>query len=235
MRRILKKVLAVLRLLILVFISWSIFLVILYRFVPPPVTPLMAIRFFEQVFDSKKDVRFKKDWESMDNISSNLSLAVMASEDQHFFEHFGFDFDAIKKAYKSNTSRKRKITRGASTISQQVAKNVFLWPGRSWLRKGFEVYFTFLIEVCWSKERIMEVYLNVIEMGNGIYGAEAASEFYFKKSASRLNRDQAALIAAVLPNPIRWSPVKPTKYILKRKEWIKRNMSYLETLNGKDK
>jgi monofunctional glycosyltransferase len=235
MRRILKKVLAVLRLLILFFISWSIFLVILYRFVPPPVTPLMVIRFFEQVFDSKTDVRFRKDWESMDNISPNLSLAVMASEDQHFLEHFGFDFEAIKKAYKSNTSKKKKITRGASTISQQVAKNVFLWPGRSWLRKGFEVYFTFLIEVCWSKERIMEVYLNVIEMGNGIYGAEAASEFYFKKSASKLNRDQAALIAAVLPNPIRWSPVKPSKYILKRKEWIKRNMSYLETLNSKVK
>jgi monofunctional glycosyltransferase len=235
MRRILKKVLAVLRLLILVFISWSIFLVILYRFVPPPVTPLMVIRFFEQVFDSKKDVRFKKDWESMENISPNLSLAVMASEDQHFLEHFGFDFEAIRKAYKSNTSKKKKITRGASTISQQVAKNVFLWPGRSWLRKGFEVYFTFLIEVCWSKERIMEVYLNVIEMGNGIYGAEAASEFYFNKSAAKLNRDQAALIAAVLPNPIRWSPVKPSKYILKRKEWIKKNMSYLETLNSKDK
>jgi monofunctional glycosyltransferase len=235
MRRILKKVLAVLRLLILVFISWSILLVILYRFVPPPLTPLMAIRFFEQVFDSKKDLRFKKDWESMDNISPNLPLAVMASEDQHFLEHFGFDFEAIRKAYKSNTSKKKKITRGASTISQQVAKNVFLWPGRSWLRKGFEVYFTFLIEVCWSKERIMEVYLNVIEMGNGIYGAEAASEFYFKKSAAKLNRDQAALIAAVLPNPLRWSPVKPSKYILKRKEWIKRNMSYLETLNSKDK
>jgi monofunctional biosynthetic peptidoglycan transglycosylase len=153
----------------------------------------------------------------------------MASEDQLFLEHFGFDLEAIKKAYKNNNNKKRKITRGASTISQQVAKNVFLWPGRSWLRKGFEVYFTFLIEVCWSKERIMEVYLNVIEMGNGIYGAEAASEYYFKKNASMLNRDQAALIAAVLPNPLRWSPIKPSKYILKRKEWIKRNMAYLET------
>jgi monofunctional glycosyltransferase len=230
MLAVLKKVFAVVRLLIMVFISWSIILVILFRFVPPPITPLMAIRFFEQLVDSKKEVRFKKDWESIDHISPNLSLAVMASEDQLFLEHFGFDFEAIKKAYKHNSKKKTKVTRGASTISQQVAKNVFLWPGRSWLRKGFEVYFTFLIEVCWPKERIMEVYLNMIEMGNGIYGAEAASQFYFKKSASKLNRDEAALIAAVLPNPIRWSPVKPTPYILKRKEWIKRNMSYLGTV-----
>jgi len=206
-------------------------MVILFRFVPPPVTPLMVIRFFEQLIDSKKEVRFKKDWESLENISPNLSLAVMASEDQLFLEHFGFDFEAIKKAYKHNNSKKKmKVTRGASTISQQVAKNVFLWPGRSWLRKGFEAYFTFMIELCWSKERIMEVYLNVIEMGDGIYGAEAASEYYFKKPASKLNRNEAALIAAVLPNPIRWSPVKPTPYILKRKEWIKRNMTYLGTV-----
>jgi monofunctional glycosyltransferase len=230
MRRILKRIFVILRLLVLVFISWSIILVILFRFVPPPITPLMGIRFFEQLVDSKKEVRFKKDWESLENISPNLSLAVMASEDQLFLDHFGFDFEAIKKAYKHNSRKKTKVTRGASTISQQVAKNVFLWPGRSWLRKGFEVYFTFLIEVCWSKERIMEVYLNIIEMGNGIYGAEAASEYYFNKPASKLNRDQAALIAAVLPNPLRWSPVKPTPYILKRKEWIKRNMSYLGTV-----
>jgi monofunctional glycosyltransferase len=230
MRRIFKKIFAVLRLLILVFISWSIVLVILFRFVPPPITPLMVIRFFEQLTDSKKEIRFKKDWEKLDNISPNLTLAVMASEDQLFLEHFGFDFEAIKKAYKHNNKKKTKVTRGASTISQQVAKNVFLWPGRSWLRKGFEVYFTFLIEVCWPKERIMEVYLNMIEMGDGIYGAEAASVFYFKKPASKLSRDQAALIAAVLPNPVRWSPVKPTTYVLKRKEWIKRNMIYLGTV-----
>jgi monofunctional glycosyltransferase len=227
MRRILRKVFVVVRLLILFFFSWSIIMIILFRFVPPPITPLMAIRFFEQLTDSKKEIRFKKDWEKLENISPNLSLAVMASEDQLFLEHFGFDFEAIKKAYKHNSKKKTRVTRGASTISQQVAKNVFLWPGRSWLRKGFEVYFTFMIELCWPKERIMEVYLNVIEMGNGIYGAEAASEFYFKKPASKLSRDQAALIAAVLPNPLRWSPVKPTPYILKRKEWIKRNMSYL--------
>ncbi|MFL5729489.1 MAG: monofunctional biosynthetic peptidoglycan transglycosylase [Cytophagaceae bacterium] len=237
MRRALKKIVGIARLLILFFISWSIILVVLYRFVPPPLTPLMVIRFFEQISDPKQHVKFRKDWESIEHISPNLPLAVMASEDQLFLKHFGFDIEAIKKAYQhNNKKRKKKVsTRGASTISQQVAKNVFLWPGRSWLRKAFEAYFTFLIEVCWSKERIMEVYLNMIEMGNGVYGAEAASQYYFKKPASKLSRDEAALIAAILPNPLKWSPVKPTPYILKKKEWIKRNMSYLaNTKNSKE-
>lgn len=164
----------------------------------------------------------------MEHIAPSLSLAVIASEDQLFPEHWGFDFKAIEKAVKNNNStKKKKRIKGGSTISQQTAKNVFLWPGRSWVRKGFEVYFTMLIEGLWSKERIMEVYLNVIEMGDGIYGAEAASQAYFHKPAERLSQGQAALIAAVLPNPLKWSPLKPTPYILGRQAWIIRNMNNL--------
>jgi monofunctional biosynthetic peptidoglycan transglycosylase len=159
----------------------------------------------------------------------------MASEDQKFYEHNGFDWEAIKKAYEYNAKKKRKRPiKGASTISQQTAKNVFLWPGRSWVRKGFEVYFTFLIELFWSKERIMEVYLNVIEMGDGVYGAEAASQTYFKKPASKLTKDNAAAIAAILPNPRKYSASKPGPYIQQRKEWIKRNMGYVERLKGEE-
>jgi monofunctional glycosyltransferase len=194
----------------------------------------MVIRLFEQVADGR-EMKLKKEWKPIDKISLNLALAVIASEDQLFLEHFGFDIDAIKKAYESNNKKIKHTIKGASTISQQVAKNVFLWPGRSWIRKGFEVYFTFLIEVFWSKERILEVYLNVVEMGNGIYGAQAASIFYFKRPASDLNQDQAALIAAILPNPKRWSPITPTSYIQKRKVWIKRNMMNLGNLKLNEK
>lgn len=166
--------------------------------------------------------KIKKNWTSIGNISPHMVQAVVASEDNRFMEHFGFDLKAIEKARKLN--KKGRKLRGASTISQQTAKNVFLWPQRSYLRKGLEVYFTLLIEVFWSKERIMEVYLNVIEMGNGIYGAEKASEIYFKKPCDKLSKQQAALIAATIPNPRKWRPDKPTNYILKRQAWILRNM-----------
>ncbi len=177
----------------------------------------------KQAFDDKRDVRLKKDWVSLDEISPDLQLAVVCAEDQNFLEHYGFDLDAIEKALKHNKNHKRK--RGASTISQQTAKNVFLYDGRNWIRKGLEVYFTFLIELTWNKERIMEVYLNVIEFGDGIYGAEAASQHFFKASAKDLTRNEAALLAAVLPAPRKYSAKAPGSYIKKRQAWILSQMN----------
>lgn len=209
------------------FFAITIVWVIFASFVPIPFTPLMGIRMIEQKSDGKPII-FQKDWVPIEEISENLTLAVICSEDQHFEAHNGFDLDAIKKAIENNKKRKKKgkPVQGASTISQQVAKNVFLWPGRSWIRKGFEVYFTFLIETIWSKKRIMEVYLNVIEMGDGIYGAEAASLNFYGKHAKDINRAEAALIAAVLPNPRKWSPKSPTAYISKKQNWIQNQMRY---------
>lgn len=154
----------------------------------------------------------------MERISENLQLAVVCAEDQNFPTHTGFDFEAIEKALEHN--KKGKRMRGASTISQQCAKNLFLWPQRSWLRKGLEAYFTVLIELIWSKERILEVYLNIIELGDGIYGAEAASQEFFKIPAEKLNRPQAALLAAVLPNPLEYSVARPSAYVRSRQGWI---------------
>ena len=163
--------------------------------------------------------KIKKTWKPLTQISENLQKSVIAAEDQAFDDHFGFDLKAIEKAIefnKTHTNRKK----GASTISQQVAKNVFLWQRRDFLRKGLEAYCTFLIELLWSKDRILEVYLNVAEMGDGIYGAEAASQNYFKKPASQLSLNESALIAACLPNPLRFNPSDPSDYMLKRKDWI---------------
>ena len=209
--------------LILWFFGSTIFMVILFKWVPVPITPLMVIRNIEQR-QADKPVVWKHDWVSLDKISPYLQLAVVCSEDQNFLKHNGFDMGAIEKAIKHNEKSKRK--RGASTISQQTAKNVFLWPQRSWVRKGLEVYFTFLIELFWSKERIMEVYLNSIEMGNGVYGAEAAAQHWFKKPASKLSKSQAAAIAAVLPSPLRYRANPPTNYIQGRKNWIVRQMGF---------
>jgi monofunctional glycosyltransferase len=220
---ILRKIRAV----IIWFFILSISTTILFRFVPIPFTPLMIIRLGEQLFHGES-LKLKKDWVPLKEISPKLPLAVVSSEDQLFLDHWGFDFNAIEKAMKNNNSvKKKKKIKGGSTISQQTAKNVFLWPGRSWIRKGFEVYFTMLIEGLWSKERIMEVYLNVIEMGDGIYGAESASRIYFKRPARNISFAQAALIAAVLPNPRRWNPAHPSSYIYKRQQWILRNMNNL--------
>jgi len=198
------------------FIS-TILVSLIYRFVPPPVTPLMLMRVIEQLAEGT-ELKLDKSWVSYDEISPNLVRAVITSEDNNFLEHYGIDFEAIEKARKLNEHGKK--LRGASTISQQTAKNVFLWPGRNYIRKGLEVYFTYLIEITWSKQRIMEVYLNDIEMGNGIYGAEMASQTYFHKPAVDLTRSEAALIAAVLPNPRKWSPAHPTPYIMRKKNWI---------------
>ncbi|MEO8085817.1 MAG: monofunctional biosynthetic peptidoglycan transglycosylase [Bacteroidota bacterium] len=213
------------------FLILSIASVIMFRFIPVPFTPLMLLRCGGQLFSTDKKLKLKKDWTSIEEMSSAMPLAAMAAEDQNFEEHFGFDFKAIKKAGEYNERHKGKKLKGASTISQQTAKNVFLFPARSWIRKGFEVYFTFLIEVFWSKKRIMEVYLNVIEMGEGVYGAEAAAQEYFHKPAKKLSIREASLIAAVLPDPRRWSPAKPTPYIIKKSGRI---MYFMSQLDAKD-
>lgn len=212
------------------FFILSIITVIVYRFVPPPFTPLMLQRMVEQKMDGK-EMKCKKDWVSLDEISKSLPRAVIASEDQNFEDHFGLDFKAISSAQKYNEKHKGKKVMGASTITQQTAKNVFLTQSRTYIRKAFEVYFTFLIEIFWSKERIMEVYLNEIEMGNGIYGAEAASQFYFKKSALKLTNSEAAAIAAILPNPLKRSASKPDAYTAKRKRWILKQMNNVTYTN----
>ncbi|MCK9175542.1 MAG: monofunctional biosynthetic peptidoglycan transglycosylase [Desulforhopalus sp.] len=211
------------------FFGLSLFSVLLFRFVPIPVTPLMLIRFVEQLAEGK-ELRLQHHWVPIEAISKNLPLAVFCSEDQNFTNHFGFDFKAIERSVAASQNGTKRL-RGASTISQQTAKNVFLWPGRSWVRKGFEVYFTVLIEIVWGKERIMEVYLNSIEMGKGVYGAEAASHYYFKKTAKDLSRAQAAAIAAVLPNPREYSANHPTPYIKSRINWIERQMRHRRPLS----
>ncbi len=212
---------------ILYFFLFTIGPVILFRFLPVPVTILMVQRCVEQSMDSK-DMKLKKDWVPLSDISNHLQLAVVCSEDQNFLFHHGFDFEAIGKAMKYNErqvkKRKHKM-RGASTISQQTAKNAFLFPARNFVRKGLEVYFTALIELCWDKQRIMEVYLNVIEMGDGIYGAEAASQAYFHKHAKDLSQTEAASIAACLPNPIKFNAGTPTAYIAKRVAFISNQMN----------
>ncbi|MDO5979038.1 monofunctional biosynthetic peptidoglycan transglycosylase [Flavivirga spongiicola] len=213
---------------ILWFFIVSIGLVFLYKWVPVPITPLMVIRHLENS-DVKKETLWKHDWVSIDAISKNLQLAVICSEDQNFLIHKGFDIKAIEKAYENN--KKGKRLKGASTITQQTAKNVFLWPQRSWFRKGLEVYFTFLIEWVWTKERIIEVYLNSIEMGHGIYGAEAASKYWFKKPASKLSQLEAAAIAAILPNPRVYKANPASNYIQSRKTWIVKQMNYFGPLD----
>jgi monofunctional biosynthetic peptidoglycan transglycosylase len=213
----------------LFFFGSTILIVLTYRFINPPVTPLMVIRSFQQIFNGEKVV-LKKDWVPIKEISPSLQLSVVASEDNRFLGHHGFDFVAIDKAKDYNEKKKGKKVRGASTITQQTAKNVFLWPQRSWIRKGMEAYFTVLIELIWSKKRIMEVYLNVIETGKGIYGAEKASQIYFNKPASGLTASEAALLTAILPNPLKWNPAKPTRYLYSRQQWILWNMGNIGKL-----
>ncbi len=216
--------------LLLWLLVFSIGMVFLYKWVPVPVTPLMVIRSVEN-YQDQKPMGWKHDWVSLDQISKNLQLAVICSEDQNFLKHNGFDVEAIEKAYLDN--KKGKRIKGASTISQQTAKNVFLWTQRSWFRKGLEVYFTFLIESIWSKERIMEVYLNSIEMGPGIYGAEAAAIYWYKKPASKLSQYESASFAAILPNPLIYKANPATNYIERRKIWIVRQMGYFGKLEYK--
>jgi len=223
-----KKILKFIGKVILYFLGISIGLVILFKFVPVPFTPLMVIRTFEQIGSNDKVV-WKRDWISIDEMGTSIQKAVIASEDGKFTTHNGFDVKAIEKAYKNN--QKGRKVKGGSTISQQTAKNVFLWPGRSYLRKGLEAYFTVLVEVVWGKERIMEVYLNSIEMGNGIYGIEAASQHWFNKSAKNLTKAEAAAIAAILPNPRVYKAKNSSRYIERRKNAIKRQMNFYNSPN----
>lgn len=213
----LKKIFKLTKRLVLIFFVGSIFIVILYRWGPVYITPLMIIRSVEHIF-SGEFPRMNKIWVPIEKISPNMYRAVMASEDQSFVYHNGFDFKAMQKAYKYN-KRGKKI-RGGSTISQQTAKNVFLVPWRSYVRKAFEAYFTFLIELFWSKERIMEVYLNVIETGDGIYGVEMAARRCFNKSAKKLTAYEAATIAASLPNPRKFKCNQKSKFITNRRNFI---------------
>jgi len=223
MKKVISKLWTIIWKMCIAFFIISILSVIIYRWLPVPITPLMIIRDIEQLTDGK-GVVMKHDWVPLADISPKLQLAVVCSEDQNYLKHFGFDMGAIKKAMTENEKGKR--FRGGSTITQQTAKNVFLWQGRSYVRKAFEAYFTLLIEVFWSKERIMEVYLNSIEMGNGIYGAESAAQFWFHKSAKKLSKDEASAIAAILPNPLHLKATPANGYISKRKAWIQQQMNF---------
>ena len=195
--------------------------ILLIRFVDPPIT-------ITQITSIIEGNGFKRTHLSLDEMSKAAKLAVIASEDQLFPDHNGFDIKGIERALAFNKKKKGKKIRGASTISQQVAKNVFLWQGRSWFRKGLEVYFTFMIELVWSKQRILEVYLNEAEMGNGIFGIEAAAKKYFKKPASKLTRTEAAMIAASLPNPVRYSVKPASTYVSRKYPWVLRQMNNLD-------
>ena len=226
---VLKIIKKVVKWIVVAFFASTILSVVALRFLPVYFTPLMFIRCYEQVKEGK-DLKLSHHWVPLEKISPSLPRAVMASEDAHFLEHHGFDYEAIEHAAKRNREHPEKRKLGASTISQQTAKNVFLWPGRSWVRKGFEVYFTTMIELMWSKQRIMEVYLNSIEMGDGIYGADAVAEEHFGKSALDLSKAQCALIAATLPNPRKFSSKHPSAYMLKRQARILIEMRYVPEL-----
>ena len=195
--------------------------ILLIRFVDPPIT-------VTQITSIIEGNGFKRTHLSLDEMSTATKLAVIASEDQLFPDHNGFDIKGIERALAFNKKKKGKKIRGASTISQQVAKNVFLWQGRSWFRKGLEVYFTFMIELVWSKQRILEVYLNEAEMGKGIFGIEAAAKKYFKKPAKRLTRTEAAMIAASLPNPVRYTVKPASTYVSRKYPWVLRQMNNLD-------
>jgi monofunctional biosynthetic peptidoglycan transglycosylase len=207
------------RLFLILFIAQLVYIIVL-KWINPPFT-------LTQLGSLFSGNGLKRDYVDEDNISYNMKLAVISSEDQLFPDHSGFDWKSIEKAMKYNKKKPNRV-RGASTISQQVAKNVFLWQGRSWIRKGLEVYFTKMIEWVWGKKRILEVYLNVSEMGKGIFGAEAAAQAYFKKPAAKLSRREAAMIAACLPNPKKYS-VKPlSNYVSRRSGWVSAQMNFIE-------
>lgn len=218
------------RWIVLLFFGSTILSVFIYKWMPVYVTPLMIVRCAQQVKRGEK-VRLRHHWVPLEQMSIYMPVAVMASEDQRFLSHRGFDFVEIDNAIRESRSGKRH--RGGSTISQQTAKNVFLWNGRSWVRKGLETYFTMLIEMVWGKHRIMEVYLNSIEMGDGIYGAEAVAQWHFGRSADKLTRPNCALIAATLPNPIKFSSKEPSDYMLRRQTAIMRQMRHIDVFPSK--
>ena len=205
----------------------SIALVLPLRWINPPFTAFMVETRIAAWFKRDSSYESAHHWVDLNRISPNLALAVIASEDQKFPEHWGFDVAAIEKAYQLN-QHSHKV-RGASTISQQVAKNLFLWSGRSYFRKGLEAYFTVLIEACWPKRRTLEVYLNSAEFGYGTYGAEAAAQRFFRRPAARLTRSDAALLAAVLPSPEHYSAAAPSAYVQRRREQI---LAQMQALGG---
>jgi len=213
---------------IFTFILTSIFGVFVYRWVNPNITMLMVKRHYESLFAGNPS-SIKKDWVSIDNISPNMVLAAVAAEDSKFLSHWGFDFDLIREAMKHN-QRSTRI-KGASTISQQTAKNIFLWPRRSWVRKGFEAYFTILMEGMWSKKRIMEVYLNIVEFGKGVYGVEEAARKFYKKPALRLNRFEASMLTTVLPSPSKRNPSNPSGYMYSYQQRVLWNMSSIISID----
>ena len=225
-----RKLQLFLRWIVLLFFGSTILAVLIYKWCPVYVTPLMIIRCAQQVSHGEK-LRLKHHWVPLDSMSIYMPVAVMASEDQRFLTHNGFDFIEINKTLEERRSGKR--FRGGSTISQQTAKNVFLWPKQSWVRKGLEAYFTVLIEFIWGKERIMEVYLNSIEMGDGIYGAEAVAQQHFGRRAITLTRPNCALIAATLPNPLKFSSKEPSSYMLKRQTAIMNQMRHIDVFPRK--
>ncbi|MBQ2196445.1 MAG: monofunctional biosynthetic peptidoglycan transglycosylase [Prevotella sp.] len=207
------------------FFGSTILAVIIYRYMPVYVTPLMVIRSIEHISDGKS-VIWHHHWIPLEEMSRHLPVAAMAGEDLKYLSHHGFNFESIKGAIKKNAAN-GKIQRGGSTISQQTAKNVFLWPSRTWVRKGFEAYFTVLIELFWSKQRIMEVYLNSIEMGDGIYGVDAVAEYHFGKKAIDLTRSECALIVATLPNPRLYNSMIPSAYTRRQQRKIEREMKFI--------
>ncbi len=221
----LKKIFKYIRWIVAMLFISSILAVVAYRFIPVYFTPLMFSRCFEQI-DKGEDVKLYHTWIPLAEMPKSMPVAVIASEDQRFLQHHGFDYQAIEAAALDHLEGGKKL-RGGSTISQQTAKNVFLWQGRSWVRKGLEAYFTFLIEILWSKERIMEVYLNSIEMGDGIYGVQAVAEQNFDVDAKNLTRSDCALIAATLPNPRRFSSKTPGPYMRKRLRQVEQQMRHI--------
>lgn len=220
-----KRIQKICQWIVLLFFGGTILLTLVYRWVPVYVTPLMVIRCAQQASRGEQ-IRLRHHWVPLEEMSLYMPVAVMASEDQRFLQHHGFDMVEIRHAIEESAEGKRQ--RGASTISQQTAKNVFLWDGHSWIRKGLEVYFTCLIELLWGKERIMEVYLNSIEMGDGIYGAEAVAQNHFGRSSAELTRPNCALIAATLPNPLRYSSQTPGRYELRNQTRIMKQMKWVD-------
>jgi monofunctional biosynthetic peptidoglycan transglycosylase len=218
----------ILRGMLLAGLAWAaltLVTVLAFRWIDPPFTTFMLTDRVGALFSREKGYDFRQDWVDWDHISKNAAVAVLAAEDQQFPRHRGFDFKQIDKAL-ADRERGRRV-RGASTISQQVAKNIFLWGGQSWFRKGLEAGITVLIETCWSKQRILEVYLNIAEFGRGTYGVQAASRRFFHKDAARLSQSEAALLAAVLPAPTRFKVDAPSRYVQRRQAWIQRQMNAL--------
>src|SRR5262245_13239418 len=223
-RSFLRRLRSIVLKLVVATVILSVVPVILLRFVRPPFSALMVERRVNSWFAANRYSSSYR-WVNLDRISPAMGVAVIASEDQAFPQHYGFDWQAIQRAISHNERSAR--TRGASTLTQQTAKNLFLWSGRSWLRKGFEAYFTVLIEAFWNKRRILETYLNIVEFGDGIYGVEAAAQKYFGKPAAKLNSEEAALLAAVLPNPHRFKVGAPSTYVRERQQWILQQMNQL--------